>query len=436
MTPALRREDAGAGRDDLGTPVSLPAPEGLPRLLAGIVGAADRFGSVDSLRRSPAAPPTLSFDQHRQLHGRLPRRDPDELIEMIELSGLRGCGGARFPTGAKLRAVRNRRRFAKRTSAVVVNGSETEPRSGKDRLLLGSSPHLVLDGAILAARAVGAEEVIVKVDDHGDSVIGPLGEAIAARNGERLPISLAVSHLSYVSGEESAVVNFLGGGPPVPTFGRARPFERGYLNRPTLIQNAETLAHLAMIARHGPAWFRELGTHEDPGSALVTLSGDVASPGVYEVELGTPIGEIIALAGGATEPLQALLLGGYFGTWCDAGRQTLDTPLATGPLRNRGLSLGSGVIVALGASADGLAEGAAIATYLARESSGQCGPCVHGLAAISQALTRIADGHAVPGERQRLLRWCEDVDGRGACHHPNGAVRFVRSTLETFDKEV
>jgi NADH:ubiquinone oxidoreductase subunit F (NADH-binding) len=415
--------------------MSTAAPSGLPRVLAGVVGAADHFGSVDALRRSPGAPRSLSFDDHRQLHGRVPRSEPDELIEMIELSGLRGCGGARFPTGTKLRSVRDGRRFAKRPSAVVVNGSETEPRSGKDRLLLGSSPHLVLDGAILAARAVGAEEVIVKVDDHGDSVIGPLGEAIAARNSDRLPISLAVSHLSYVSGEESAVMNFLGGGPPIPTFDRPRPFERGYLNRPTLIQNAETLAHLALIARHGPDWFRELGTRDDPGSTLVTISGDIAAPGVYEVALGTPIGEILQSAGGPTEPLQALLIGGYFGTWSDAGRQTMETPLATVPLRNRGLALGSGVIVALGASADGLAEGAAIATYLARESAGQCGPCVHGLAAIAEALTRIADGRPVPGERQRLLRWCDDVDGRGACHHPNGAIRFVRSTLETFDRE-
>jgi NADH:ubiquinone oxidoreductase subunit F (NADH-binding) len=431
MTPVLRRQGPDTG-NDVQSEAALVAPRGLPRLLAGLIGSVDRFASVDTLRRPSAASMTLSFDQHRQLHGRLPRRDPDELIQMIEDSGLRGCGGARFPTGVKLRAVRNGRRLAKRPSAVVVNGSETEPRSGKDRVLLASSPHLVLDGAILAARAVGAEEVIVKVDDHGDSVIGPLGEAIAARTTDRLPISLSVSHLSYVSGEESAVINFLGGGAPIPTFGQARPFERGYRKRPTLIQNVETLAHLALIARHGPAWFRELGTQEDPGSTLVTISGDVASPGVYEVELGTPIREILEFAGGPTERLQALLLGGYFGKWCDAATDTLDTPLASGPLRQRGLALGSGVIVALGASADGLAEGAAIATYLARESSGQCGPCVHGLAAIAQSLTRVADGTAARGEQERLLRWCDDVDGRGACHHPSGAVRFVRSTLETF----
>jgi len=413
---AVTGRGSSASRLDWGT--SAAAPRGLPRLLNGVDQAAG-----------------LSFDQHRQLHGRLPARDANELIEMVELSGLRGCGGARFPTGVKLRAVRDRRRFASRASAVVVNGSETEPCSGKDRLLMRVAPHLVLDGAILAARAVGAEEVIVKVTDHGQGVIGPLREAVAERHRSQLPISLAVGPAHYVGGEETAVVNMLSGGASVPTFGSQLPYQRGYRNRPTLIQNAETLAHLALIARHGPGWFREMGTQDDPGSTLVTISGDIARAGVYEVELGTPIGEVLRFAGGATEPLQALLLGGYFGAWCAADQELLATPLAPAPLKRRGLSLGAGVIVALGESADGLSEGASIATYLANESTGQCGPCVHGLAAIAQALTRIADGTAQPGERQRLWRWCEDVDGRGACHHPSGAVRFVRSTLETFDNE-
>jgi len=391
---------------------------GLPRILAGIEAGA-----------------TISLDDHRQLHGRLPRRDPRELIEIIELSGLRGCGGARFPTGVKLRAVRDASRIGRRPSAVVVNGSETEPRSGKDRVLLAAAPHLVLDGAVLAARAVGAEEVIVKVAGHGPGRLEPLADAIALRTSDRMPISLAISPASYVSGEESAVINFLGGGAPVPTFGNRRPFEQGYRKRPTLIQNVETLAHMALIARHGPIWFRELGTEQDPGSTLVTVSGDVAHPGVYEIELGTPIGEVLDLAGGASEPLQALLLGGYFGQWCPVDAPTLALPIAPSPLKQRGLSLGSGVVVALGERADGLAEGAAIASYLAGQSAGQCGPCVHGLAAIAQSLSQIADGSAGPDEQERLRRWCDDVDGRGACHHPSGAVRFVRSTLKTFGAE-
>ncbi|MGC9221247.1 MAG: NADH-ubiquinone oxidoreductase-F iron-sulfur binding region domain-containing protein [Solirubrobacteraceae bacterium] len=394
-----------------------PAPRGLPRVLAGL-------GS--------GGPPTISFEHHRQLHGRLVARDPEQLITMVEQSGLRGRGGAHFPTGKKLLAVRGRRRFARRPSAVVVNGSETEPLSGKDRVLLGSTPHLVLDGAIMAARATGAQEVIVKVNDHGDGVLGPLVRAIQARTSDHLPISLAVAPASYVSGEEGAVINFLETGVPLPTFGQFRPFERGYQGRPTLIQNPETLAHLALIARHGARWYRELGTAQDPGTTLITLSGAVAFPGVYEVEIGTPVGDIVRMAGGATEALQALLFGGYFGTWARADAATMALPFALGNLKERGLSLGTGVIFALGLSSDGLAESARIATYLARESAGQCGPCVHGLSAIAQSLTRVAQGGARRGELEQLWRWCADVDGRGACAHPNGAVRFVRSSLDTF----
>ena len=233
---------------------------------------------------------------------------------------------------------------------MIVNGSETEPLSGKDRLLLSHLPHLVLDGAIVAARAIGAEQVIVKVGRHGERVLRPLNESIAQRTREQLPITLAIGESGYIAGEESAVINFLASGRSLPTFERPRPDQRGHANRPTLIQNAETFAHIALIARHGPDWFRELGTTDDPGSVLVTVSGDVRRPGVLEVEFGTTLGELLELAGGTTEPPQALLVGGYFGAWIRASNQALSTPLGRGELRSWGLALGSGILVALGQS--------------------------------------------------------------------------------------
>jgi NADH:ubiquinone oxidoreductase subunit F (NADH-binding) len=395
----------------------MSARSGLPRLLAGL--------SADGL--------AIDLEAHMALHGRLPRIDAEALLRALESSGLRGRGGAGFPTATKLRAVMGSSgRLRGRPSAVIVNGSETEPLSGKDRLLLSRQPHLVLDGAVITARAIGAEQVIVKVGRHGERVLAPLAEAIAQRTREQLPITLALSGSGYIAGEESAVINFLASGKSLPTFDRPRPAERGHANRPTLIQNAETFAHIALIARHGPGWFRELGTAEDPGSVLVTVSGDVRRPGVIEVELGTTLGELLELAGGCSEPPQALLVGGYFGAWVRASSQTLSIPLSRRELGAQGLALGSGILVALGRSGDGMRESARVASYLARESSGQCGPCVNGLAAVAESMARLAAGTASAGELPRLRRWCQEISGRGACHHPTGAVRYVSSALETF----
>ncbi len=350
---------------------------------------------------------------------------------MIERSGLRGRGGADFPTATKLRAVAARRRVA----TVVVNGSETEPASLKDHLLLARLPQLVLDGALLAAFAVGAAEVIVKIGENAEEPAAALEPVIAERTTGYMPISLAVSPDGYVTGEESAVIHFLDGHQPKPRFVPPRPFERGYRNRPTLVQNPETLAQIALVARHGEHWYRELGTAADPGSALVTISGAVAHPGVYELAFGTPMTDLIAAAGGGTEPLQALLVGGYFGTWMPA-TSAMGLRLARQDLASVGCALGAGVIIALGESACGLHESARIVDYMAGQSAQQCGPCMHGLAAIASAFGALAGGSADAGERERLLRWCAEVRGRGACHHPDGVVRFVESALEVFGPEL
>jgi NADH:ubiquinone oxidoreductase subunit F (NADH-binding) len=387
---------------------------GLPRLLAGL----DPSG----------APMTLA--EHARVHGELPRRDPRELIESIERSGLRGRGGADFPTAQKLGAVAARRRV----SAVVVNGSETEPASSKDRLLLSRMPHLVLDGAVLAAEAVGAREVIVKVGESAAEAVAALEGAISLRS-DGVPIEVVTAPEGYVAGEESAVVHYLNGGPELPTFVPPRPYERGYRGRSTLIQNPETLAQIALVARFGEHWYRELGTSADPGSALVTISGAVAAPGVYELAFGTPMTALIDAAGGATEPLRALLVGGYFGTWVEAS-QAMRLRLAREDLRSVGCSLGSGVLIALGESACGLHESARVIDYLAAQSAGQCGPCTYGLRAIADAMAVLAAGSGRDRERDRVLRWASEIRGRGACHHPDGAVRFVASAVSVFADEI
>ncbi len=390
-------------------------PAGLPRLLVGL----DTSGAV------------MTLAEHERIHGPMPRLGPRDLIEAVDRSGLRGRGGADFPTARKLRSLAERRRVA----AVVVNGSETEPASAKDRLLLSRLPHLVLDGAVLAARAIGAPEVIVKVTETAVPSLRALESAISLRGNDGVTIHLATGPEGYVMGEESAVVHYLNGGPPAPTLVPPRPFERGYRNRPTLIQNPETLAQIALVARYGDHWYRELGTDADPGSALVTISGAVAAPGVYELAFGTPMTDLLAAAGGSTEPLQALLVGGYFGTWVESSR-AFRLRLAREELRSVGCSLGSGVLIALGESSCGLHESVRVINYLAGQSAGQCGPCVYGLRAIADAVSALADGAGHERERDRILRWTSEVRGRGACHHPDGAARFVESALAVFGDEI
>jgi NADH:ubiquinone oxidoreductase subunit F (NADH-binding) len=201
------------------------------------------------------------------------------------------------------------------------------------------------------------------------------------------------------------------------------------------VHNVETLAHMALIARFGAEWFRAVGTAGEPGSALVTLSGAVRRPGIYEIPLGLPLHELLAWAGGPSEPLAAFLIGGYAGAWV-AAEDARSLALLDSDLRTVGASLGARAIFALPESVCGIVETARVTRYLAGESAGQCGPCVHGLRAIAGALEQLASGTADRRSRDpRLDRWLNLVKGRGACRHPDGAARLVESALRVFAAE-
>ncbi len=374
----------------------------------------------------------IGFEEHLAAYDPAPvpdARERYELIATVERSGLTGRGGAGFPAGAKMRAVADGGRGRR---VVVANGAEGEPASRKDELLLAGAPHLVLDGAVIAAAAVGASEAIICLKGGPSHQLEVMELAIGERgSSDRLELSLVEVPSAFLAGEETALVNYLNTGRAIPTFVPPRPFERGVDARPTLIQNVETLANLALIARYGPDWFRAIGTREDPGSNLVTLCGAVARPGVYEIPGGFSLGALIEHAGGATVPLQAFLVGGYAGTWFSAEWGS-DLRLGHGALRTQGASLGAGVVVALPGTACGICEAARVGRFLAEESAGQCGPCVHGLASIADALEEISEGAGEPGTHLGISRWVEDVAGRGACGHPDGVVRFVASALSVF----
>jgi NADH:ubiquinone oxidoreductase subunit F (NADH-binding) len=363
----------------------------------------------------------ILLGEHRRLRGQLDV-DPRSLVELVERAGLRGRGGGGFPTARKLDAVRS----AGRRAVVVVNGAEGEPPAGKDKVLLAYTPHLVLDGAVAAARAVRARDVIVAVHQ---TVAAHVERAIAERADTKIELRAVVVPDRFVAGEESALVQFLNGGPALPTSTPPRPFERGVRGLPTLVQNAETLAHLALIAHHGPEWFREVGAPDQPGTALVTLSGAVREPGVYEIATGHLLSSLLAEAGGTRGEPRAFLVGGYFGTWIPADAAAV--PLANSALAQHGAALGAGVVRVLAAGTSGIAETARMLRYLADESAGQCGPCVFGLRAIADDFARLA-GRDRTVDQARLAQRLAVISGRGACKHPDGAARLAASALRVF----
>lgn len=384
------------------------------------------MSELPRLLRGTAARRPLDHARHLDVHGPLPRGM--DLPAAVEAAGLRGHGGAAFPTGRKLRTL-----AAARRPVVLVNAAEGEPLSRKDRVLCAYAPHLVLDGALAAAAAIGADEVTVALPGTAAAALAAMQAAAAERRLER-GVRVVGVPVAYLAGEERALVRHLDGGPLLPTTG-PRPFERGLRRRPTLVNNAETLAHVALVARHGPAWFREVGTEAEPGSALVTVVGAVREPGVQEIAIGARLGTLLHDADGPLGPLRAVLVGGFHGVWIDAA-DIAATTLDDRHLARHGGSLAAGVIVALGTASCPVRELAGVLGWMAGQSAGQCGPCSRGLPAIAGLLDRVAAGTAPRGALETLDRWSVDITGRGACHLPDGAARFLRSGLRVFAPEL
>ncbi|HTI34485.1 MAG TPA: NADH-ubiquinone oxidoreductase-F iron-sulfur binding region domain-containing protein, partial [Miltoncostaea sp.] len=338
---------------------------------------------------------------------------------------------AGFPTWRKMELVAEGRK----AGVVVANGTEGEPASAKDAVLMTHEPELVLEGALLAADAVGAREVIVAVGRDEPRAAARVRAAVAGLARNRIRVDVVTPPARFVTGEESALVHWLNGGPATPTATPPRPGERGVRRRPTLVQNVETLAHVALIARHGADWFRTAGTPEEPGTMLLTVGGGVRRPGVLEIALGTPIGDIVARAGGLIDGLGGLLVGGYFGAWLDAA-DPFAVPFSSARLRGGGTSPGAGTLVVLPRSACPFAETARVARYLAQESAGQCGPCVLGLPELARNLRAVADRHGVASALGEVHELIGLVERRGGCGHPDGAARLARSAVRAFPEEL
>lgn len=362
---------------------------------------------------------------------------PSDLRTLVGASGLSGRGGAGFPAAVKWERVAAQ----PGQKVLVVNAAETEPGSAKDRLLLLTRPHAVLEGARLTALAIGATECVLYLPERRQQTCA----AVLAALGELCPTShlrwrVVGAPAAYVAGEESAAVQRANGRRAVPTYKPPRPFERGVAGRPTLVHNVETLANVPLIARYGSDWFRSVGTHTTPGAVLVTLSGSIARSGVCEVPAGTPLVEIIEGLGGGTGdgfPVQAVLPGGYFSGWLSADALHAGVRYVRDDLGRFGASPGSGAISVVSDGVCGLYQAAALLRFFADQSARQCGMCINGTAAMADALGRILRGAARPDDLSQLERWAtRTLPGRGACGHLDGAALAARSALQVFSSEI
>src|ERR1700749_2264032 len=349
------------------------------------IGAARLTAGLDRM-------PRLDLEAHRDIFGPLPRLTAEELISMTEQVDLRGQGGAAFPFARKLSAVVKNAEENDCAPVVVVNATEGEPGSIKDKMLMIRSPYLILSGAALVAEAIGAEEIVIGVAGN-ELANRSMEAAIAAEPGLRKIARVVQMPDRFISGESGALVRGINGKRPVPPGRKVLASDFGVSDLPTLLSNTSTFAQLAVLALLGPERFAAVGTPEEPGTVLLRVGGSATQPAVVEGPTGVPL----AAVGG---------------------------------------TLGSGIVLPLGDGTCPLGEVSRIASYLAGESAGQCGPCKLGLPSIARALAALIDGSGGIEALDLARRSAAGVAGRGACSHPDGVTRFVLSALDVFPEDL
>jgi len=407
-------------------------PGGEQRLLAGIgklnpesLDAYQKAGGYAGLKRA------------------LTEKSPDEVITEVFAARLRGRGGAGFPVADKWRAARS---AAGDRKIVVANLMAADPTSLGDRTLAEGNPHLVLEGALIAAAAVGASEAILAVRRDWTLAIARLKQAVTDAEAAHLAgylmlgtdVSVQVSVWegsgAYVAGEETALIHALQGDRGMPLIRPPYPAVQGLWGVPTVVHNAETLAHVAWIMSHGAAKFAAVGPEEAPGTKLVTIAGAVKSPGVAEVAMGTPLSAIVKLAGGPTGTLKALFVGGP-----GAGALAADELAGTGydyaALGAAGAHIGSGSVLVTDASACMVATARFLLDYSAREACGKAVPCRIGTRRLVETLDRILAATPRPNDLVLLRELSMKVADTALCRLESLAPRPMLTTLDRFADE-
>ena len=374
--------------------------------------------------------------------------DPGAIIPAIEAAGLRGLGGAGFPTHRKWAAVAAQPRAEGEGKWVVCNGNEDEPGTFKDRFLLSRTPHQVIEGALIGALAVGATNVALYVNPREHASVAAAraaveawkGHVLLARLSEALGGSVRIGVFEgsglYVGGEETAAVASVMGRFPFPSLKPPFPAEVGVHGAPTLLNNVETFAHVPHILRHGPDWYRGLGCGDAVGTKLFSLSGDVLRPGLHELPMGTSLRDLVFGCGGGMlgdRAFKAVFTGGPSNTLLTGA--DLDVALDFDSLRARGSRLGTGAMIVVGEGTSILRKTTEYVAFFAANSCGQCPSCKVGTHQVSRILERIEAGAGRPGDLEALENLTELLPGSGRCGLVDGAATVLASSLRTFRAE-
>lgn len=360
---------------------------------------------------------------------------PEQIVSAVRASGLRGRGGAGFPTGTKWASVVSAARETGGEIYLVVNGAEGEPGTYKDRALLTLNPFQVIEGALIALHATGARAVYIGIKERSTSAQRGLALALyavreAGWNGvDRVEVDLGPDE--YLFGEEKAMLEVIEGKLPMPRI--LPPYEQGLFAtmakpNPTIVNNVETLANVPGIVAYGPEWFRQVGSATSPGTMIFTVVGDVESPGVYELPLGTPVGTLLVDVAGARD-VKAV----YSGTSNSViTPDLLDVPLGFDEFARAGIGLGSGGFIVYDQSHCVVRIAAALSHFLMIESCGQCPPCKLGTTAITELLNKIDRGDGEADDIDAILHRCTNVTDANRCYLPVGEQLTVGSTLHAF----
>jgi NADH-quinone oxidoreductase subunit F len=390
--------------------------------------------------------PYADYDEYRRASGAdalaiARAMVPALVLEQVHRSGLRGRGGAGFPTGVKWRTLHQ---HPCKTRFVVCNAAEGEPGTFKDRWLLRRNPYACLEGLLIAAHVLGARQIYIGIKASFQPELARLRAALEelqqAGSLAGVEVHIVEGPEEYLFGEEKALLNFIEDGMPLPREAAYPPYERGLFAtslspNPALVNNVETYAHVPSILRHGGASFRALGSHDTAGTVLLTLSGDVRRPGIYEVEAGLPLRTLLEEHGGGARhgEFKAVLSGVSSGVILP---QAFDTPLDFGSLALIGSGLGSGGLIAFDETRSMPRVAQALARFLYVESCNQCSACKHGLRLAWSAIDELFDpGRATPDDIERALYGARSAPQANRCYLPVQGSVLIPSLVEAFRAE-
>ena len=354
------------------------------------------------------------------------KTSPEEVIQIVSAAGLRGRGGAGFPTGKKWQFTRE---APEQPRYLVMNGGEDEPGSKKDRVLLENLPHLVIEGAILAAYAISASKAYLYINARYDAALKSINDALAEAktagywgenilgSGFSLDFEVIPAPHNYVAGEDTAVLEVIEGKKPWPRQKPPFPVTVGLLGKPTSVNNVETLANVAPIILKGADWYRKFGTAESPGTMIFSLNDDVNRPGIYELPFGTPLRYLIEECGGGMQggkKIKAIMPAAPSSAFLSP--EQIDTPLDHNSMRDAGSALGCGVVHLIGEGQCIVEEVLRISEFFTAESCGQCPACRMETSTLTLMLKKVQAGQGGTPILEQFGKILAFNKGKGFCN--------------------